>query len=511
MKEIPDRWCWVTVGDVGNVTGGLTQNSKRDQLPLQLPFLRVANVYANELRLEQVLEIGVREDEVSRSLLEKGDLLVVEGNGSLDQIGRVALWNGAIAPCLHQNHLIKVRFVPVALGRFALYWLLSSAGRDQITRVASSTSGLHTLSISKVQALEMPLAPFREQERISDAVESYFSRLDDTVTTLERVERNLKRYRASVLKAAVEGRLVPTEAVLAKEEGRDYEPASVLLERILTERRRHWSKSGKKGKYQEPAPPATANLPELPEGWCWASAESICEAVDSGTTPSKEHFADQTGVPFIKVYNLTFDGSLDFTKQPTFVRSDYEGTKMGRSRVEPGDVLMNIVGPPLGKVSIVPPAHARWNINQAIVRFRPLPGLLGQFLSFFLQSEQCKRWLSATAKTTTSQVNLATTTCRRLAVPVPPFAEQLRIVERVEEQITAASVTRAQINASTSRASRLRQSILKGAFEGRLVDQDPNDEPASVLLERIKAEQESAKLAKASRSQRSTGKKQVGA
>ena len=97
------------------------------------------------------------------------------------------------------------------------------------------------------------MPPLREQQRIVEAIESYFTRLDDAVATLERVQRNLKRYRASVLKAAVEGRLVPTEAALAEQEGRDYEPASVLLERILTERRRRWAESGKKGKYQEPS------------------------------------------------------------------------------------------------------------------------------------------------------------------------------------------------------------------------------------------------------------------
>ena len=95
------------------------------------------------------------------------------------------------------------------------------------------------------------------------------------MATLERVQRNLKRYRASVLKAAVEGRLVPTEAELARAEGRDYEPASVLLERILAERRRRWQEAGGRGKYQEPVAPDTTDLPELPEGWCWATMDQV--------------------------------------------------------------------------------------------------------------------------------------------------------------------------------------------------------------------------------------------
>src|SRR5207253_1976546 len=130
--------------------------------------------------------------------------------------------------------------------------------------------GRPRLGLRWLKTLQFPLAPLPEQHRIVEGIESYFSRLDDAVATLERVQRNLKRYRASVLKAAVEGRLVPTEAELARAEGRDYEPASVLLERILAERRRRWQEADGRGKYHEPVAPNTAELPELPEGWCWA-------------------------------------------------------------------------------------------------------------------------------------------------------------------------------------------------------------------------------------------------
>ena len=134
----------------------------------------------------------------------------------------------------------------------------------------------------------MSRLPRAAQHRIVEAIESYFTRLDDAVATLERVQRNLKRYRASVLKAAVEGRLVPTEAELARAEGRDYEPASVLLQRILVERRRRWEEAElakMKAKGRRRRTPSgrritrsrpllmTAKLPTLPEGWCWATID----------------------------------------------------------------------------------------------------------------------------------------------------------------------------------------------------------------------------------------------
>ena len=127
-----------------------------------------------------------------------------------------------------------------------------------------------------VLAQEIPLAPLPEQRRIVAEIEKQFSRLDASVTALKRAQVNLKRYRSSVLKAACEGKLVPTEAQLAREEDRDYEPADRLLDRILVERRVQWaSKPKRRGKYKEPAAPDTSALPELPEGWIWAPVEQL--------------------------------------------------------------------------------------------------------------------------------------------------------------------------------------------------------------------------------------------
>jgi type I restriction enzyme S subunit len=143
----------------------------------------------------------------------------------------------------------------------------------------------------------MPLPPLPEQHRIVGAIESYFSRLDDAVANLERVARNLKRYRASVLKAAVEGRLVTTEAELARTEGREYEPASVLLERTLAERRQRGAVRGMRGKYREPTRGDASALRSLPEGWCWASVAEVFSSVTDGDhLPPPQ---SSTGIPFL--------------------------------------------------------------------------------------------------------------------------------------------------------------------------------------------------------------------
>ncbi len=228
LPTLPDGWKWTNLDQLGEVIGGLTKNRKRESYPIKLPYLRVANVYANELRLDDVERIGVDKSEINRVLLKHEDLLVVEGNGSPDQIGRVARWDGSISPCAHQNHLIKVRFIEPDMSRFALQWLLSPSGREHIKAVASSTSGLYTLSLSKVKALPLPLPPINEQRVIVEEVERRLSVVDKLEAT---VEENLKRanaLRQSILTLAFSGELVPQNP--------DDEPASALLERIRAER-----------------------------------------------------------------------------------------------------------------------------------------------------------------------------------------------------------------------------------------------------------------------------------
>lgn len=228
LPELPEGWCWATVEQLGDVTGGLTQNATRETLPRQLPFLRVANVYANELRLDEVKTIGVADSELARACLASGDLLVVEGNGSIEQIGRVALWDGSIDPCLHQNHLIKVRFSLLEMSEWCLCWLLAPPGRVAVERAASSTSGLHTLSLSKVGRLPVPLPPLAEQIRVTTEMDRLTTIAVTAMNEAAMTARRLTRLRQSILKWAFEGRLVdqdPTD-----------EPASVLLERIRAER-----------------------------------------------------------------------------------------------------------------------------------------------------------------------------------------------------------------------------------------------------------------------------------
>jgi len=214
----------VALRELGAISGGLTKNSKRDSLPLRKPYLRVANVHADNLRLGDVTKIGLTPAEYEKTRLQYGDLLIVEGNGSLDHIGRVAMWRGELAECCHQNHLIRWRAGPEAHANYVLLWLLSPTGRTQIVNAASSSTGLHTLSVSKVGSLTLRMPSPEEQAEIVRRVEAFFALADRIEARATAARTQAQRLSPLVLSKAFRGELV-------QQDPQD-EPASVLLQRL---------------------------------------------------------------------------------------------------------------------------------------------------------------------------------------------------------------------------------------------------------------------------------------
>jgi type I restriction enzyme S subunit len=364
--------------------------------------------------------------------------------------------------------------------------------------------------VTKKQLLDLSfkLPPYREQHRIVAEIETQFTRLDAVVTAFKRVQANLKRYRASVLQAACTGRLVPTEAELARAEGRSYESADQLLQRILQERRAQWEAEqlaamkaeGKtpkddwwKSKYREPVQPDTSRLPELPEGWEWATVEQLGTIGEQpvltgpfGTSLGREDFIS-SGVPVLTIGCLTNTGiTLD---KSVFV-SQEKAASLSRYRLKPGDLLFSRMAS-VGRAGIVGDSLAGALINYHIMRLRLADNALvpGFYMAYVRGSTQVENYIrEVNHGATRDGIN----TEQLLAMPValPPLAEQHRIVAEVERRLSVIDELEATITTNLKRTDRLRQAILKRAFEGKLVPQDPTDEPASVLLERIRMERE---------------------
>ena len=342
------------------------------------------------------------------------------------------------------------------------------------------------------------MPPRVEQVRIVDKLEELLSGLEAGVAELKAAQKKLAQYRQSLLKAAVEGALTAEW----RANNKPTETGAQLLERILQERRARWEskqlakfkEQGKtppkdwQKKYPEPVQPDTTGLPELPSGWIWASGEQVCEFITKGTTPPKDlDIGSEKTIPFLRVTNLTDSGELDLSDE-VFVSEKTHSGFLARSAVFPGDVLMNIVGPPLGQVSVVPVTYPEWNINQAIAIFRAVNGVLPSFICRYLLSPAAQQWLKARSKTTAGQTNLTLEVCRGLPIPLPTVAEQKKFLVAIESALGSIQQQEKSIEISLKQSTAQRQNILKAAFSGQLVPQDPSDEPASELLVRIRAE-----------------------
>ena len=172
---------------------------------------------------------------------------------------------------------------------------------------------------------------------------------------------------------------------------------------------------------------------KMGKGWQLVEAKTLSEApITKGETPRGKLSPDNGDVPFVKIYNLSFNGKLDFGVKPTFVAREAHEGKLKRSQVVPGDILMNLVGPPLGKIGLVPDVFSEWNINQAIARYRPSDELHRKFLWYYLQSDWAQRWLFRRSKKTSGQRNLTLKLAQDLPVPVSNKANMETIVSQLE-------------------------------------------------------------------------------
>lgn len=492
-EEPPAGWTKTTVGAVGRVQLGRQRSPKNHSGPHMRPYLRVANVFEDRINLDDVMEMNFTPAEYEVFKLEPGDILLNEGQ-SLELVGRPAMYRGELPGACFTNSLVRFQAGPLLDPKFALYVFLGYLHTGRFQRIATNTVNIAHLGAGRFADVEFWLPPRSEQERIVAKVDELLSDQDAGVASLKRAKANLKRYRASVLKAAVEGRL--TEEWRKKNP--QAEDGQMLLDRILRERREKWERdliAGFAAKGKEPpkiwqtkyeVPAHIDGLFTCPRGWTWASALEICDRIENGNTPPPAEMQSDTGeIPFLKVYNLTRSGRLDFSIKPTFVSRETHATTLSRSRVLPDDVLMNIVGPPMGKVSIVPGTHPEWNMNQAIVLFRHSSELRPRFLMLCLMCDDVLKWIVRTAKATAGQFNISVSNSRILPIPLTSLAEQDEIVRIVEERLSQIDAAETTIDVELTRSKKLRQGILKQAFEGKLIPQNPTDKPARNLLERI--------------------------
>jgi len=425
--DIPDSWEWVRLGELFQHNTGKALNAANCTGQLK-QYITTSNLYWDRFELDNLKEMYFSESEIEKCTVIKGDLLVCEGG----DIGRASIWSYDYPMCI-QNHIHRLRaYVPLCTRFF--YYLFDLY--KHIGWIGGKGIGIQGLSSNAIHSLLFPLPPLAEQHRIVETIDKlqpYTDAYADVESTLDTLNTTFpERLKKSILQEAVQGKLVPQDS--------SDEPAEALLERIRAEKQR-LIKEGKikKDKHESVIFRRDNShyekldgverciddeLPfEIPESWAWARLGNIGDW-GSGATPSRTHPEYYDGsIPWLKTGDLTDSYITDIPEGISQLALEKTSVRLNES----GSVLMAMYGATIGKLGILTYSATT---NQACCACKPVYGVETLFLFYFLMSQRTafiKRGEGG-AQPNISKEKIVTT-----LMPLPPLAEQHRIVQRIEE------------------------------------------------------------------------------
>ena len=391
------------------------------------PYLRSANVTWNGIDLGDVKEMNFDDADFEKYRLRAGDLLLNEASGSPNEVGKPAIWHGEIDGCCFQNTLLRLQ--TPELDRGYVYWYCHLSARSGRFGDAGRGVNIRHLGKQGLARFPIPIAPVAEQKRIVAAIEEHFSRLDAAEAALRLALNRLDNLRSSILADAFHARS------------------------------------------------------ELPEGWQKMTISQVAD-VQLGRQRSPQHHSGEQMRPYLRAANVSWEGIvLDDVKTMNFDDADFEKYRLTR-----GDLLLNEAsGSPneVGKPAIWDGQIEDCCFQNTLLRLRPRAVAL-RYLYWYCYLSA----LSGEFGEAGRGVNIRHLGKQGLAhfpIPVAPPGIQDEVVARNDQQMSAVEESRRTLTTTLHRVAALRRSVLATAFSGRLVLQDPDDEPASVLLERIAA------------------------
>lgn len=485
--ELPPGWQLARVDELCAIgSGGTPRRSEPSYFGGPYPWITISDLNDGVVTktAESITDSGIL-NSAAKLIPENSVLIALYGSiGKAGITSRPSTTNQAIAHALPNQEAYDPRFLfhYVQLKR----WELSELGTGVTQK---------NIYLSDIKSFEIPVAPRAEQTRIVEKLEELLSDLDAGVVELKTAQHKLVQYRQSLLKAAVEGALT---AAWRAAHGQPQETGAELLKRILSERRARWEQKQLakfaeqektlpkdwKAKYPQPLAPDIAGLPSLPKGWVWASVEQIGE-IQLGRQRSPDKLTGSNPTKYIRAANITEQG-IDFSD---VLEMDFDAAERQRFSLKAGDVLLTEAsGSPehVGRPVIWPAVDGEFCFQNTVLRFSS--AAIGPRYAYRMFQAAQKLGQFQKLAGGVGINHLSAGKLSRHVVPLPSLEEQDAIVRALDEAFASIEQQEDSARRGVALCVAQRRSLLAAAFSGQLVPQDANDEPASVLLERIRKE-----------------------
>lgn len=482
------HWAQAPLADVADLQLGKMLDRARHGTAERLPYLRNINVRWFDVDLSDLLTMPFDNDEREKFALRHGDVLVCEGG----EPGRAAVWHGSDEEVKFQKAIHRVRLIAGIEPEWLVYHLKADASSGKLAQYFSGTTIKHFTGVT-LSRYELSIPPIGEQRRIVSKLRVVRSRVGAARAALESTKLLIQKFRQSLLDAAFRGDLTADW----REKNSDVEPASVLLDRIGEERRQKWeeaelAKMQAKGKtpnddrwkqrYVEGEAVDVVHLPNLPDSWCWVSLARISWDAGYGTSEKCEYTG--LGPAVLRIPNIAA-GQIDLSNVKRASRRFSDDAAF----VRPGDLLIIRTNGSLDLIgraaAVVTPFVEETSFASYLIRYRIVGTQLARWASRFLASPAGRCFVQREAATSAGQYNVSLSKLDALSIPVPSAAEMQEILRRLEVGLSNAATVEATLVSAMKRLDDLESTILAKALRGELVSQDPNDQPASVLLKNI--------------------------
>ncbi|OXS33047.1 restriction endonuclease subunit S [Streptomyces sp. XY006] len=442
----PKGWVRVRLDEVAEVRLGRQRSPKNHSGTQMRPYLRAANVDWNGLKLDDVKEMNFTDDEVAVYGLKKGDIVLSEASGSASEVGKPAIWNDQIPNCCLQNTLIRVRSYGVD-PQYLLHFLRSEAMRGAFVEHSRGV-GIHHIGAARLAAWQVPVPPLKEQRRIVAALEEQLSRLDAAAGSAAQVRSKLLAYKAS-------------------------------REREIV-----------------PSPQAGAAEQPLPGEWQMVRLSDISHSSGYGTSTKCGY--DGAGGAVLRIPNIQ-SGTINTADLKYALEADLD---LDAYKVSAGDLLVvrtNGSRDLIGRVA-VSREDTDYAFASYLIRFKiKTDDAFPDWVSRILSTRPWRQLIESAAASTAGQYNLNLKKLGSLPIPLPPLEEQRSLTVALDEIDASVRRLTSAVDDASLKGEALRRTLLAEAFAGRLIPQDPADEPADALLDRIRAEREAAGATKSRR------------